>query len=136
MAKDKILYDELGQHIRVGDIVTPIKHSLTGLPYKVIDIHERTNSLTVIGGSGAKFGWYAFNVRKIKGSKLKRKEEQKMMKCITNVYEKTKDAILVEEYLGSCIQDTFFYEVVLRAHKEEFLEEAKRREAAAKQRRE
>lgn len=60
-----------------------------------------------------------------------KKEIKDMKKSITNVYEKTQDALVVEKYLGSCIVDDFTSELILRNNKVAYLTEAKRLEKEA-----
>ena len=67
------------------------------------------------------------------------KGEDKMNKNIVNVYEKTADAVLVQkwfdngqEHSEASIDESFYDYLFLKDHKDEFLKEAKRLEAEAK----
>ena len=62
------------------------------------------------------------------------KEEAKEMKnVIAEVYEKTQDALLVENHI-LCIKDTFTGKLLLKANKAAYLAEAKRLDKIAKER--
>ena len=56
-------------------------------------------------------------------------KESDMNKNISEVFDKTKDALLVEKHLGDEIKTGFIAGLILEDKKEEVLEEAKRREA-------
>lgn len=57
-------------------------------------------------------------------------KEEGMNKNISEVFEKTKDALLVEKHLGSELGNTFIDGLLLQDKKKEVLAEAKRREEA------
>ena len=58
---------------------------------------------------------------------LTKKEERPMKKNITDVFEKTADAVLVEQELNSEIQEGFINGLNIELFKENILTEAKRR---------
>ncbi len=55
-----------------------------------------------------------------------------MNKVIAEMYETTKDAVLVDKYFGNEICQNFSGKMLLSDHKEAYLVEAKRREEEAK----
>lgn len=57
-----------------------------------------------------------------------------MMKVITDNFEKTADAVLVEKYFGSDLHqyDNFIGTLVIGVHKDAILAECQRREEAKK----
>ena len=57
-----------------------------------------------------------------------------MKNIISDVYEKTQDALLVEKWLGCEITDNFMGDLIVKSHKETILKEAKRKEAEEKKR--
>lgn len=59
-------------------------------------------------------------------------EELVMNKVIAEMYETTKDAVLVDKYFGNEVCQNFSGKMLLSDHKEEYLVEAKRREEEAK----
>ena len=57
-----------------------------------------------------------------------------MKKVISEAYEKTQDALVVEKHLGCEITDNFMGGLAVKLHKEVILKEAKRKEAEEKKR--
>ena len=75
--------------------------------------------------------WHHKDHFKLINNKSKTKEN-KMNKNISEVFDKTKDALLVEEYLGNQIGTTFIDGLMLTDKKAEVLAEAKRLEKEEK----
>jgi len=63
-------------------------------------------------------------------SKTENKKEKKMLKVISDVYEKTSDAVLVNKYFGGIISDHIYTGVVISELKDAFLKKAKELEKA------
>lgn len=61
------------------------------------------------------------------------KKENKMKKCISENYDKTADALLVEKWMSSDLTENFLTQLVVSDHKEKILAEAKRRGEEAKE---
>lgn len=73
--------------------------------------------------TGKKVSWFEDQINVKRG---------RMNNVIMSTYEYTKDAALVQKYFGYEIPDTFTGALLLKAHKEEYLTEAKRLEALSK----
>lgn len=63
----------------------------------------------------------------------KNQKEKKMLKAISDVYEKTSDAILVDKHFGLTLNSGPFHEVIVKFLKKEILEKAKELEAKEKE---
>jgi hypothetical protein len=101
--------------------------------YVAIDFDERVNFSTDIIPSKIGHGYYV-NPKSLKIiGKTQITKENNMNKNISDVFDKTKEALLVEKHLGNQIGTNFIDGLILADKKTEVLAEAKRLEKEEKE---